>query len=242
MNGLIKVVTAGFLAVLLHSNANAVTVTGSSSGVFLTSVPGNNDCTACTGNNSNVLGMSGTSGVSTLTAVSTAFSVNTNTNDTVIGQLKWVNNATSGVSNANTNFDVTYRFTLAFTAPGVTSDTQDFLLNIQQTVNDAGDLIFNLTNATLSGLGPFNLGNVTVSDLHFGLAPSTNGQYYTTNGGGHSAGEWTNPENKISTLNIYADFTAPVPEPSTWAMMILGFAGVGFMAYRRRNQAAAVVA
>jgi PEP-CTERM motif len=25
-----------------------------------------------------------------------------------------------------------------------------------------------------------------------------------------------------------------VPEPSTWAMMILGFAGVGFMAYRRK--------
>ncbi len=24
-----------------------------------------------------------------------------------------------------------------------------------------------------------------------------------------------------------------VPEPSTWAMMILGFAGIGFMAYRR---------
>jgi Protein of unknown function (DUF642)/PEP-CTERM motif len=26
-----------------------------------------------------------------------------------------------------------------------------------------------------------------------------------------------------------------VPEPSTWAMMILGFAGVGFMAYRRKS-------
>jgi hypothetical protein len=26
-----------------------------------------------------------------------------------------------------------------------------------------------------------------------------------------------------------------VPEPSTWAVMILGFAGVGFMGYRRRN-------
>jgi hypothetical protein len=25
-----------------------------------------------------------------------------------------------------------------------------------------------------------------------------------------------------------------VPEPSTWAMMILGFSGVGFMAYRRK--------
>ena len=27
-----------------------------------------------------------------------------------------------------------------------------------------------------------------------------------------------------------------VPEPSTWAMMILGFMGVGFMAYRRKGQ------
>jgi len=27
-----------------------------------------------------------------------------------------------------------------------------------------------------------------------------------------------------------------VPEPSTWAMMILGFVGLGFMAYRRKSQ------
>lgn len=33
-----------------------------------------------------------------------------------------------------------------------------------------------------------------------------------------------------------------VPEPTTWAMMILGFAGVGFMAYRRRNQGTALTA
>ena len=31
--------------------------------------------------------------------------------------------------------------------------------------------------------------------------------------------------------------TAAVPEPSTWAMLMLGFAGLGFMAYRRRGQA-----
>ena len=31
---------------------------------------------------------------------------------------------------------------------------------------------------------------------------------------------------------------AAVPEPSTWAMMVLGFAGVGFMIYRRRREAA----
>jgi hypothetical protein len=36
--------------------------------------------------------------------------------------------------------------------------------------------------------------------------------------------------------------TAAVPEPSTWAMMILGFCGVGFMAYRRKNKMALVTA
>jgi hypothetical protein len=35
------------------------------------------------------------------------------------------------------------------------------------------------------------------------------------------------------------ELTAAVPEPSTWAMMILGFAGVGFMAYRRKQNGSA---
>ena len=30
----------------------------------------------------------------------------------------------------------------------------------------------------------------------------------------------------------------PVPEPSTWAMLLIGFAGIGFAAYRRKNKAA----
>jgi hypothetical protein len=34
-----------------------------------------------------------------------------------------------------------------------------------------------------------------------------------------------------------ASITAAVPEPSTWAMMILGFAGIGAMTYRRRKSA-----
>jgi hypothetical protein len=36
------------------------------------------------------------------------------------------------------------------------------------------------------------------------------------------------------------EFQVGVPEPSTWLMMILGFAGVGFMAYRRRNLSTAL--
>jgi hypothetical protein len=34
--------------------------------------------------------------------------------------------------------------------------------------------------------------------------------------------------------------TAAVPEPSTWAMLLLGFAGVGFMAYRRKLKPASL--
>jgi hypothetical protein len=48
----------------------------------------------------------------------------------------------------------------------------------------------------------------------------------------------------LTTCTARPDFTldrltvniSPVPEPSTWATMIVGFAAVGFMAYRRKNK------
>jgi subtilase-type serine protease len=46
-----------------------------------------------------------------------------------------------------------------------------------------------------------------------------------------------NPEDLVLSVT-----TTPVPEPSTWAMMLAGFAGVGFLSYRasRKTTAAAV--
>jgi hypothetical protein len=49
--------------------------------------------------------------------------------------------------------------------------------------------------------------------------------------GFQTAGFWT---------ASFPTVTAAVPEPSTWAMMILGFAGVGFMAYRRKQNGSAL--
>lgn len=46
---------------------------------------------------------------------------------------------------------------------------------------------------------------------------------YAQAGGGNPAG-----------INVQF-LTAAVPEPSTWAMMILGFLGIGFVAYRRKS-------
>jgi hypothetical protein len=72
---------------------------------------------------------------------------------------------------------------------------------------------------------------------------------------------WPNPgeteaTSYFHTPNTYIDFNngnyipnnwsltsvGAVPEPSTWAMMILGFAGIGFMAYRRKSKPALMAA
>jgi hypothetical protein len=42
--------------------------------------------------------------------------------------------------------------------------------------------------------------------------------------------------NHLVVLTIKSGRT--VPEPATWAMMITGFAGAGFMAYRRKKKLA----
>lgn len=38
-----------------------------------------------------------------------------------------------------------------------------------------------------------------------------------------------------NTGNVAAELSPAVPEPATWAMILIGFAGVGFAAYRRRS-------
>jgi hypothetical protein len=49
----------------------------------------------------------------------------------------------------------------------------------------------------------------------------------------------SDPNVGVDAISISdAATVAAVPEPSTWAMMILGFAGVGFTAYRRKSRPA----
>lgn len=230
MNKLSILAAAGLLTGLIYSPAKAATITGTSSGSF-SSVTSCNAFPGCSisstgGGTNNQLGMSGFN-ASTLTANNVSFNQTfTGTvNDLLIGSLTWVNNTSYS---SDQNFNVNYTFTLHFSSPNSATDSQVFSLNITQPSNPSGDNVFNISNSTLQGLGPFNLGGITISDLHFALASSSGNSY--------NGSRWSNNENHTSTLNIYADFTAAVPEPSTWAMMILGFAGVGFLAYRRRNQ------
>jgi len=48
-------------------------------------------------------------------------------------------------------------------------------------------------------------------------------------------GNFSNPSSIVADITGSISVTSAVPEPSTWAMMLLGFLGVGFLAYRRKN-------
>ena len=77
-----------------------------------------------------------------------------------------------------------------------------------------GQETFNFSSLALNG-------GLNTLEFHYSSLPGPN------NAGFQGIGDegWG-----VEQVNVSA-----VPEPSTWAMMILGFAGVGFMAYRRRN-------
>lgn len=219
MKNLIKLAITSLFAASLTAPVSAATVSFTGNGTF----SGVSSCAFCIiSGGGNTLYASGFN-PSTLSITDVTNSVSTNTNDTVLGYITWVNNASFL---ADQNFNVNYSFALSFTSPSNQSDTQVFNLNITQPTNPPGDNIFNISNALLQGLGPFTLAGVTISDLKFSEAGP----------GSYNGTTWSNPEGGTSILYITADFTAAVPEPSTWAMMILGFAGVGFLAYRRRSQ------
>jgi PEP-CTERM motif-containing protein len=99
----------------------------------------------------------------------------------------------------------------------------------------------------VTGLVPLNSnGNWIYDNQFFAAAP------YVSNGGIlFDTGSFAynlysiGPSYYLSTFNpdnsffIPGDFgtlqVAAVPEPATWAMMIVGFAGIGYLAYRRRQ-------
>jgi PEP-CTERM motif len=102
--------------------------------------------------------------------------------------------------------------------------------------NTSGDSV-HLT--TLSGGKPF--------DLIVGLDPNQNNGFDNFNPYINHTGTFTLVCSGCSITdtisNVSLSFgtegfvvTPGVPEPSTWAMVILGFVGVGFMAYRRKSQ------
>jgi hypothetical protein len=70
----------------------------------------------------------------------------------------------------------------------------------------------------------FDTGLSVPTLLHFGVRD----QVYSDNTGAYTI--------------VVTQLASAVPEPSTWALMFVGFAGVGFMAYRRKAKPMLMVA
>jgi hypothetical protein len=231
MKTAIKLATAGLFGILLSSQANAVTVVGSGTGVF-NFAPAS--CGSCTGNNTSTIGFGG-SPASTIAANATAINIANLTaatgNDVEIMRLTWTNNATSGGTTETKNFTYTYTLTFSQPAPGG-SDSEAFTLTFNQPTNPPGDIVTGLNLLLGSGSNALSttIDGLTLNDFKFSLvAPIGAGESF-------AGGTWNNPEENVSVLRLTADIASAVPEASTWAMMILGFAGLGFMAYRRRSE------
>ncbi|MPS47736.1 FxDxF family PEP-CTERM protein [Methylobacillus sp.] len=137
-----------------------------------------------------------------------------------LGELNAGINTYTGTVAADTTFSTNYTFSLADVSSGIFSLSQLPLSNGGVSVLDFSNLSFNLYSSTDTWLaGAVAGGEFTFSSL-------AAGDYYITVGGtssGVAGGIYS------GAINI-----AAVPEPSSVAMLMIGFAALGAVA-RRRN-------
>ncbi|MBN8992916.1 MAG: PEP-CTERM sorting domain-containing protein [Rhizobiales bacterium] len=109
------------------------------------------------------------------------------------------------------------------------------------------DLVFSRDSSTNVFTAYTKVGNVLTQQISFvdsgGLASFTGSNIWFFQDDLAVPGEASS--GTVTHISISSDaitVSPAVPEPSTWAMMILGFAGIGFMAYRRKSKQALMAA
>jgi hypothetical protein len=164
--------------------------------------------------------------------------------------------AGSGLANFGTNMTGTVTFNIDTSAktggPDLTTpfDVSSLIMSSGSFTFDQTALVggFSFTNGNITGWQIYFINNFTD---HSGV--NTFGS--TTAGGfgdevtgtlGSATSEHCGPDGAnipacAGTWSITSSVSA-VPEPSTWAMLLLGFAGIGFMAYRRKSEPALMAA
>lgn len=151
--------------------------------------------------------------------VSASFSLATISGDLAIDV------TTGKVSSANISVVVDANPGIHLTSFSQYVDTAHSGVNVM--IQGGGDLDLDIYTNTSNGLFPATFaGGSVISGLDTFFL-SSGSILFTSFGAGKLTLE--------SSLNT----VAAVPEPSTWAMLLLGFAGLGFMAYRRNSAALA---
>jgi len=157
------------------------------------------------------------------------------------GFLGTVTPSAGATSTTVTNFNDSFMFTILGSPGDVNAQVGTILLNTMagpvQNINFSAITLdghaFTKTSALgaaeqWSCCGPLGLDSVTLipGDYTINLIGTLTGKF---------AGSYS------GTLNV-AEVRAAVPEPATWAMMLIGFAGVGFTMRRRRQPVLAQIA
>jgi PEP-CTERM motif len=96
-------------------------------------------------------------------------------------------------------------------------------------VSTVDQIVFVDLSGTVSALDVNAYEGASPLEISYSWSAGTN--YSVTPSDTLSAGGFTQGSANFSVVYTYTP-TAPVPEPSTWAMMLVGFAGLGFLGWR----------
>jgi hypothetical protein len=146
-------------------------------------------------------------------------------------------NGRYAISSPNYYLAGTINFTINFSSAiaafgffGV--DIGDFGGQLTLDLTDSSSIHHTLTVPNTIGSG----GSTSGSILYFGFF-DTSLTYTSVSFNNNSGGADLFAFDNFSVGSV-SQVSPAVPEPSTWAMLILGFAGIGFLAYRRKSKPA----
>jgi hypothetical protein len=131
--------------------------------------------------------------------------------------------------NPTTGFTATYN---SFTPDANASEGFIFLTIYNQTT---GTQVYGNEFQSPSAISSFIAANTFAANTTYNYEIDYSNRF---DGVDPNSGNNTTQGFDVRTDGTFATGIGAVPEPSTWAMLILGFAGVGFMAYRRKSKPA----
>jgi hypothetical protein len=142
-------------------------------------------------------------------------------------------------SNGNAHTPFSFNLNPAVAASAIINITPDL-------VSGVGVTFYAMTSSPNTPYGNFSNGirgtfkngggNGVAGPLDFAITGITTANFVVNSDGYIFAADVIGPAGGTGAIANGTFVLTAVPEASTWAMMILGFMGVGFIAYRRKNE------
>jgi hypothetical protein len=188
-------------------------------------------CTSCSGSNFTYT----SSGNSIIATGFTSHSLNTTTN--LFRKNSGGDENGIGIASDRTGDHEIWGTTLIRIDLGGTNKYTGLSFTMGSTTGTERWEVWGSDSATASGTG-LNGFNVITNGTNESSHSLTGGYEYYFFGLDTHDTYWGDNVLLTSLTGTPTNLTNPVPEPSTWAMLILGFFGIGFVAYRQKGKPA----